>query len=277
MKLPHQISAKEFVKLTSSVPVDFIDELFEFYDEYTNQSDPVINLDVVAKWLSANKYKLVITLKKSYKYNFDYIITPNKQKNIKKDPRANNNKLYLLTPDCFKRLAMMSRSKNAEMVRTYFIEIENMYLKYREQTLEGMKNEIDRLQRNQKVIKNIKPKLGYIYVIRASEYNDSLVKIGRTKNLTSRLKTYNSGQADDIEVLYTYRVPDIVSAEGCVKSLLRQFKYRKYKEVYQADINMVKELLKTCGDISAKLHYKKQKMEMTGGFYIVIHEDTPSP
>ena len=50
----------------------------------------------------------------------------------------NNYKLYMLTPDCFKRLAMLSRSKNAEMVRTYFIEVEGLFLKYRTQTTEGM-------------------------------------------------------------------------------------------------------------------------------------------
>lgn len=266
---PSKLSAKEFVKLTSAVPSHFIDELLEFYDENIQQTDPVISLDTVARWLSSNKRTLVTTLKHSYRENFDYTIQKYTPTN-KKVPRANNNKLYLLTPDCFKRLAMMSRSKNAEMIRTYFIEIENLFFKYRGEMLSGMQSELERLERNQN------PKAGYMYIVRASEHKDGLVKIGRSKDLLSRLRAYNSGRADDIEVLYMYKVEDLESAEGCVKSLLRQFKYRKYKEVYQADINMVKELLKTCGDISAKLHYKKQKMEMTGGFYIVIHEDTPS-
>lgn len=271
---PQKISAKEYVKLTSTVPSKFIDELFEFYDEKTNQTDPVIRLDVIARWLSANKRKLVETLKQTYKVNFDYIIS--KPTNLKKKVfRANNNKLYLITPDCFKRLAMLSRSKNAEMVRTYFIEIENMFLKYRDQTLEGMQMEIERLERNQKPKKGLdgtelELKAGYLYVIRASEQKDGLVKIGRTKDLLSRLRTYDSGRADDMEVLYTYRVPDIVGTEGCVKALLKKYQYRKYKEVYQADVDMVKELIKGCGDLSAKLHYKKQKMVMTGGFYIVV-------
>ncbi len=271
------ITAKEYVKLTSTVPSKFVDELFEFYDEKTNQTDPVIRLDIVAHWLSANKRKLVETLKQTYKLNFDYIIS--KPTNIKKKVfRANNNKLYLITPDCFKRLAMLSRSKNADMVRTYFIEIENMFLKYKDQTLEGMQMEIDRLERNQKPKtglygKVLEPNAGYLYVIRASEEKNSLVKIGRTKDLVSRLRNYDSGRANDVEVLYTYRVPDIVGAEGCIKSLLKKFQYRKYKEVYQADIDMVKELIKGCGDLSAKLHYKKQKMEMTGGYYIVIDKN----
>ena len=274
---PSKLSAKEFVKLTSAVPAHFIDELFEFYDENTQQTDPVIRLDTIAKWLSCTRQSLMETLKLSYRENFDYTIQKYTPTN-KKFPHANNNKLYLLTPDCFKRLAMMSRSKNAEMIRTYFIEIENLFFKYRGEMLSGMQEELERLERNQKAKASLKdPKAGYMYIVRASEHNDGLVKIGRSKDLLSRLRAYNSGRADDIEVLYMYKVEDLESAEGCVKSLLKKHQYRKYKEVYQANIDIIKELIQGCGRLSAKLHYKKQKMEMTGGFYIVIHEDTPSP
>ena len=273
---PSKLSAKEFVKLTSAVPGHFIDELFEFYDENTQQTDPVIRLDTVAKWLSSTKQSLMETLKHSYRENFDYTIQKYTPIN-KKVPRANNNKLYLLTPDCFKRLAMMSRSKNAEMIRTYFIEIENLFFKYRGEMLSGMQEELERLERNQKARASLTdPKAGYMYIVRASEHKDGLVKIGRSKDLLSRLRAYNSGRADDIEVLYMYKVEDLESTEACVKSLLKKHQYRKYKEVYQANIDIIKELIQGCGQLSAKLHYKKQKMEMTGGFYIVIHEDTPS-
>jgi len=269
------MSAKEFVKMTSTVPAKFVDELFEFYDETTNQTDTVIRLDVVAKWLSANKDILAKTLRKSYRAGFDYVVELN-TKAQKSDPRSNNHKLYLITPDCFKRLAMTSRSKNAEMVRTYFIEIENMFLKYRMQTLQGMQHEIERLERNQrdkKGLGDVDPKAGYLYVIRASEHKDGIFKIGRSKDLLSRLRNYDSGRADDIEVMYMYQVPDIVSAEGCVKALLKKYKYRKYKEVYQADIDMIKDLVKGCGDLSAKLYHKNQKMLMKGGFYIVLEKE----
>lgn len=268
-----KLSAKDFVKITSSVPSQFINELFEFYDENTQQTDPVIKLDVVAKWLSAYKKNLIETLKKSYRLNFDYIVTKYTPTD-KKYPRANNNKLYLLTPDCFKRLAMMSHSKNAEMVRTYFIEIESLFFKYRGEMLSGMQQELERLERNQKSKNSLKePKTGYMYIVRASEHNDGLVKIGRTKDLVSRLRAYNSGRADDIEVLYMYKVEDLEATEGCVKLLLKKHQYRKYKEVYQANVEIIKELIQGCGKLSAKLHYKKQKMEMKGGFYIVIETD----
>lgn len=274
--LPNHLSAKEFIKLMSSVPSAFVDELFEFYDEKTLQTDFVIRLDTVAKWLSAQKYKLVKTLKRSYVVNVDYISTKVTDKQDKKDPRANNNKLYLLTPDCFKRLAMLSNSKNADMVRTYFIEIENLILKHREQLIAGMQLEIDKLQRNQrskKSLKDGKPRKGYIYIIRASESKDSLVKIGRTTDIVSRLRNYNSGQADDVELLYSYRTDDIVTTEACVKAFLMKYKYRKYKEVYQANLDIIKELIAGCDKLVAKVQHKQEASVMTGGYYIVIDKD----
>lgn len=271
--LPSNLSAKEFVKLTSSVPSAFVDELFELYDEKTRQTDFIIRLDSVAKWLSSRKRKLVETLKKSYVVNVDYISKKVTDKQDKKDPRANNNKLYLLTPDCFKRLAMLSKSKNADMVRTYFIEIENLFLKYRDQTIAGMQMEIDRLQRNQRSNTAGKAGEGYIYIIRASESKDGLVKIGRTKNIVARLRNYNSGQADDVELLYSYRTDDIVSTEACVKALLMKYKYRKYKEVYQANLDIIKELIQGCVKLGAKVQRKQEASVMTGGYYIVIDKD----
>lgn len=264
------LSAKEYIKKVTSVPNQFVDELFEFYDTSTLQTDFVVKLDAICKWLKTRKDTLVKTLKYSYKQHIDYIVAkdPNQQKST---PRANNYKTYLLTPDCFKRLAMMSRSKNAEMVRTYFIEIENMFIKYRDQTLMGMQQDIERLERNNKPKANYEPKQGYLYIIRASEEKDGIYKIGRTsKDLVQRLKNYNTGKADDVEVLYTYQANDVVGAEGCLKAYLKKYQYRKYKEVYQADLSMIKEFMQSCSNIGAKLVHKQVKSTMKGGYYIIL-------
>ena len=52
----------------------------------------------------------------------------------------------LMTPDCFKRLCMRSRGKKAEEVRTYFIQIEALVLKYKDHMVAGMQAEIERLE-----------------------------------------------------------------------------------------------------------------------------------
>ena len=125
-------SAKVYVKRLSTVPESFVDELFEFYSEDTSQTDFAIKLESVCKWLGSTKPSVIRTLKSTYHVNIDYVVKHVENiKEIQKDPRHNNYKQYMLTPDCFKRLALMSRSKNANMVRTYFIEIESLFLKYR--------------------------------------------------------------------------------------------------------------------------------------------------
>ena len=266
-----KISEKQYIKRLSTVPSKFIDEMFDMYTYSTLQTEFVINLDVVAKWLQANKYKIARTLRNSYRENIDYIITKPKIL-VKKDNRANNNRQYMLTPDCFKRLALLSNSKNGEMVRTYCIEIESMFLKYREQTLEGMQNEIERLERNQRPLSlNTQKGVGYMYILRASTDDaKDVYKIGRTKNLGARLSNHQSSHADNIEVLFTYRVEHVEACEACVKAFLKQFQYRKYKEVYKVNVETIKEFMKDCGTMGFKLVQKVRTSKLSGGYYMAF-------
>ena len=96
------ISAKSYIKKFTTVPESFIDELFEFYntENAVLQTDFVIKLSVVAKWLNARKDHLVETLKKSYKNGIDYnVIKP--VDFVRKNSHVNHYKEYMLTPDCF--------------------------------------------------------------------------------------------------------------------------------------------------------------------------------
>jgi hypothetical protein len=112
----------EFLKQFSSIPNEFIDDLFSFYDPETAQNEPAIDIDAVAKWLQIAKFKLMETLRTSYKLGIDFTVTKmrNPRSTVSKYG-ANSYKQVLLTPDCFKRMCMRSKGKMAEDVRTYFI------------------------------------------------------------------------------------------------------------------------------------------------------------
>ena len=105
-----------------------------------------------------------------------------------------------------------------------------------------------------------------------------MYKIGRTKDLAKRLKTYNTGLADDIDVLYYYKTKDIAAVENCVKAMLKEKQYRKYKEVYQADPSIIKFFINNCGKMAengAKLEYKlRGTSKIEGWYYFVISRDT---
>ena len=157
-------------------------------DENTIQTDFVVKISVVSQWLQCNKKELVKTLYTSYNENIDYIVLKSKKPDNRK--YGNNNKEYLITPDCFKRLCMRSRSKRAEEVRTYFIHLESLLVRYKSVLIQGMDAEIKQIERSLKP-KDVNDSAGYIYVIKASPEKDSVYKIGRTKDLNKRLATYS--------------------------------------------------------------------------------------
>lgn len=271
------MDAKEFIKKMTSVPTKFIDELFEFYTESTIQTDLIINLDHVAKWLNAPKSELMKTLRNSYKKNIDYVCKRDIKNPHQTDKRSNNYVHCMISPDCFKRLCMMSKAKNAELVRTYFIEIETLFIKHRNELITGMEKDIARLERNQQPSQEYKKNDGYIYVIKASPDFDNIYKIGRSKNLKNRLSNHMSSHADNFEVLYVYKSSDVNSVETCVKTYIKSYKYRKYKEVYKIDLEYLKKLIQRC-DNFGKLEtlYQKRKaltFSQEGGYFMAIYKD----
>ena len=261
------MAALKFIKSLTTVPEKFIDELFSFYKETTLQTDFVIDINPLVRWLNVNKKEMLRTLHKTYKLNFDY-----KETNI----LGNNSikKHVLLTPDCFKRIAMLSRSKNADLVRSYFIEIESLFLKYRTQLIEGMKADVEKLENNQKS-KQYAEKTGYIYIIKASQEKSSIYKIGRSKDLKSRLSSYNSGNADDVEVMYVYKTDHLHEVEACLKGWLKEYQYRKYKEVYQTNISMIKNIINGCAEIGKKhqIYKNKRDSKLDGGYFIITSNE----
>lgn len=186
---------------------------------------------------------------------------------------VNNYVECIITPDCFKRLCMMSRAKNAEMVRTYFIEVETLFLKHRSEFIKGLQSDIERLERNQSP-KSYKKGDGYIYIIKASPINDSLVKIGRTKDLKHRLSNHMSSHADQFEVLYVYKAENVYAVEACIKGYLNDKKYIKYKEVYKVELDHVKRLIGRCDNVGKlETMYQKRKglkYNQDGGYYIAL-------
>lgn len=76
-----------------------------------------------------------------------------------------------------------------------------------------MDEKIQALKNNQKPKVNIKK--GVLYIIKASD-DETLYKIGRTKDLKNRLNGYNSGKADSIVPILVYEANDIITVENCV-------------------------------------------------------------
>jgi phage anti-repressor protein len=127
---------KTYLKTYSSINKSFIDDFYEISNPDIETDDFIIDLEQVAKWLKTTKATLKKTLLKSYTENFDYIIK------VEQPEQGQKTEKILLTPTCFKRLCMVSRTKKADQVRTYFIQLEKHLDKYKDHIIRQLTNKI---------------------------------------------------------------------------------------------------------------------------------------
>ena len=113
-----------------------------------------------------------------------------------------------------------------------------------------------KIQHNQKP--KVYPKHGVIYVFETpNSIHNSLYKIGKAKDLKQRLKSHQYPLSHDINILYYFETNDIDSVEKCTKVFMKKYQYRKYKEVYQVNINIIKEVISSYGKIPENIRLKE--------------------
>jgi hypothetical protein len=227
--------------VNSNFVKDFYNIIREDYIERYNEF--LIDSEILRKWLQIKtREKLIETIKRSYKKNIDYKIV--KKENKTEGRGGHNIKIILLTPECAKKICLSTHSKMASQVQQYFLDLEIALYKYKNYIIEGMDRKIKQLENNQKPKVNANKKI--IYVFRALNTDLTLYKIGRTISSKTRLSSHNSPLANDLEVLFQYETENVEQVEACVKSYMKKSQYRKYKEIYQVDINIIKQAIKDC-------------------------------
>ena len=261
----------EFLKKYTKINNEFIDDFFSLYDE-KDKYNFCINIDVISKWLDMRKDHIKETLLYSYNENIDYIIIKNKSGGKIGKPKDT----ILLTPKCFKLFTMQSKNKKSNQIREYYYELEEVIDKYKEHIIQSLDDKIKKLENNQKP--KVNPKKGIIYIIETSDQIGHY-KIGKTKNLKKRLNSYNQDKIDDIVPLYIYETDDIDRVEKCIKLFGNEYQYRKYKEVYKTNIDMLKKLINNCGEFKEKLilidknkPIKNNKNNNNKNYYIALYE-----
>jgi hypothetical protein len=270
-----KLSKAQLIKLFTRVPAAFVDDFYAFLKDKKRQNDFSIDLEKVSKWLKVAKYNLLKTLRGSYTQNKDY--TTGEVPNVVFDVDAKVNpkgagrrrKLVMLTPDCFKRLCMRSRSAKAETVRTYFNELDKFLDHYADQISDGITRDIEAVSK--KMVKAPgKDGPGYLYVLRASADNPDLKKIGHAADLIKRLATYNTGRAEDVELLYAYRVEKRKAVEACVKGMMEGKRFRKRREIYEIDLDILKALINGCNELSMELHHAAARSRTKGKYFLMF-------
>ena len=247
---------EEFLMTFSTLPKKFIKDFYMIAKEKYTDNEFIIDIELIVNWLNIRKDNLKRVLTQNFEEDYDYTI---EKQYIKMKMGMKIKEEILLTPNCFKELCMISQSKRAKEVRKYFIEMEKLIKRYYETIKEAMYKEIGLLKHNQKPKTGL-PKGGVLYVIEAQNSEVTLYKIGKSGDIKERLVRYNTGNANDIKLLFVIPVKDIKIAEDCIKRSCKRFQYRKYKEVYQINYDILVDSLEKCQILTDGLakHFTEQ-------------------
>jgi len=260
-----KLSLQDYLKKYSSINNKFIDDFFSLYDVKTSNDDFVINLENVAKWLNCKKFTLNDTIKNTYQINIDYKIS----KSINQKSTGRPREEVMITPNCFKRLCMMSRTSKAEEVRSYFIALEDHINKYKGYIIEGLNKKVAKYETELKP-QEIQNESGSIYVLKTTESIEGVYKLGKAKNFKQRLQTHQTSHPEKLDIAYVYETDMIDQVESCLKNLLKTKGYRKRKEFYEIDIDILKTLIKMCECMTLSVRKKTKDIKNEECKYILM-------
>lgn len=258
-----EISFQEYLKRYTTISNKFINDFCGLYNVKTTNNDFIINLDKIASWLGSLKKHIKKTLIETYQENIDYKI-----KLMPPSGRGRPSEEIMLTSSCAKRISMMSRTPNAEQVREYFLQLEAHLDKYKNHIINALNKQISGYKKELKPQEEI-PTTGAIYVLKTTEELEDVYKIGRTQNFKERLKTHQSSHPDKIEIAFVYETENIEQVEGCLKDALKSKGYRKRKEFYEVDGDILKELIVQCDCMHLRLRKKTKNIKYANCRYII--------
>jgi len=112
-------------EILNITPDDVINREFitDFITIINDGEDFRISLGDLTKWLDVYEHGIRKTLERSYILGKDYV---NYTIKTKGRPRT----VTFISNECFKNLCMKTQSKYGDIVRTYFIVVEEMYREY---------------------------------------------------------------------------------------------------------------------------------------------------
>jgi phage anti-repressor protein len=257
------ITFADFLKKYSTIPNQFINDFYGIVKDYRDLDDLFyISLEDVSKWINQRKGNIKRTLLKNFSKNVDYTL----EKVVERGGKPKEN--ILLKSSTFKKLCMMLNNKKAKEVREYFLKVEETLDKYKNYIINSLKTQVKKIDTSLKSRK--KPSKGVIYGFEINDNNRKFIKIGKSKDFLQRMKQHNSSHADKIDVEFIFETDNFDEVEGCIKGIMKKYQYRKGKEVYEVEMDKLKELTDGCDKLTKKFH---KTMEGKNNVIIVIEKE----
>lgn len=257
----------EFLKKYSDIPNTFIDDFYNIMDYRDYDSDKkIIEFEKVIKWLKINNRYAKKLLVKLYRINIDYNI---KKINETIGSGGHNKKIYYLTINAFKKFCQSIHNEKGNEVRDYFIKVESVLNKYKNYIINGLTEKMDAIKKGRKP--KVNPEKAIIYIFRtANTPENSIYKIGRTQDLTKRLHSHQSSLSEDIEILFYLETDDATSVESCIKTFAKEYQCKKYKEVYEVNIDFLKMLAVKCNNFKIDINQNKKLLDKDKKYFMNI-------
>lgn len=143
----------------------------------------------------------------------------------------------MLNYQCFERLAMSGDSKQSETVRNYFVKLREFLTDNQKIVYQAMTNKDD-----------LKKYAGFecIYFFAVDGRQDKTFKVGSTTNIITRLRNYNVGRINEVDLKYLVIVKNSKLIENCIKLKLKDKQFYKNREIYEVDSDVLKNTIKDC-------------------------------
>jgi hypothetical protein len=165
---------------------------------------------------------------------------------------GHNKKLVLLTPDCFKMLCMRSKTKKADKVREYYIEIEKLIDTYKDIIIKENNKKIQILENDLRKEKQPSGNICYIFE-ETDELNIKYYRLGQTRDLAKRMASHNSSSVHKKVVAFKIKTTNILHYEACLRGSMYNFRYKNNKDYYKIPLDKIKYAIKTCDGVVKKL------------------------
>jgi hypothetical protein len=233
MTAKENISFIQLLKKHTIVDIDFIDTFFTKF-----KIGEELHFDIkdtsIAKYLGISVINLRKRLNNYYSKNNNFIENVDF---IKVKIGKTSAVSYMCNYACFEKIAMGGDTEQSETVRMYFVKIREFLVENQKTIYQAMENKTKLNKYN-----------GFegIYFFVIDQRHPDIFKIGRTTNIVNRLRNYNVGRIDEVDLKYYALVKNYVLVEQCMKHNLIKNQYLKNKEIYKINPSSLNQIINEC-------------------------------
>ena len=265
---------ENFLISNSKINKKFIKDFFGFQktDQFKDYKPFTINLDDVAYWLNSLKANLKNTLITSYIKDVDFIIIKSLLMANHEQPKYNKETI-IITSDTFKMLCMRSKTKKADKVRQYYLDLEKLIDEYKDIIINNLNTKIKVLENDLK--KDDLSQGGHVYIFEEiDQLNDKYIRIGSSNDVKKRMNNHNSSSLHKKKVLYKIKTQNIKQFEKCLQTHFYNFKFKKNKDYYKISNDMIEKAIENCNGIIE--NFQNDNSNKTGGGKLKMIDMTPN-